>query len=362
MTAQIPTPATLAQRFIAALGAQQFTASDGTAVTLDATAPATLESALAILSGLSDYETYLYLRDQLLELMVTTATITPGTGLLPEHAKIWNVPRIGATAAVGYFLLSSTASAAVTVPAGTTITVDGTVQWTTNSAITIAAGATASVAVTATVTGVAGNLAANTAGVLVWPVAGIGSVVTDQNGLAGGAEIEAVESWRARIIDEIRNPDAGGTAANYEKWAKAAGATTVNVVPGWMGRGSVGVIVALTRGVTPTAAQVAAVQAYIDTKRPVRGNVTVFGAVTVAQDLTLVLNPDTQSARAAVVNALTTYYLGLSIGATIYREGVDATITAVAGTQNTLLLPSGNVALAVNQQAILGTINWTAPS
>lgn len=48
-----------------------------------------MESALAILAGLTDYEIYLYLRDQLLELMVTTATVTPGTGLLPQHARIW---------------------------------------------------------------------------------------------------------------------------------------------------------------------------------------------------------------------------------------------------------------------------------
>lgn len=362
MSAQIPTPAALAQRFVSALAQQTFVASDGSVVTLDATAPATMESALAILSGLSDYEVYLSLRDQLLELMVTTATVTPGTGLLPKHAEIWGVPRLPAAAAIGNFLVTSQASAAITLPTGSLITVDGSAQWSVTEAVTISPGATAPVAVVATVAGTSGNLAANTAATLVSPIAGVSTIVSDGDGLAGGAVIEAVESWRARIIDEIRNPDAGGTVANYEKWAKAAGAATVNVVPGWLGRGSVGVIVALTRGVTPTAAQVAAVQAYIDTKRPVRGNVTVFGAVTVAQDLTLTLNPDTQSARAAVTAALTTYYLGLSIGATIYREGVDATITAVAGTQNTLLLPAGNVVLAVNQQAVLGTISWATAS
>jgi len=191
VSAQIPTPSALAQRFAAALAQQQFIASDGTLVTLDALAPATLESALAILSGLTDYEAYLYLRDQLLELMVTTAT---EKGLLPQHAQIWRTPREGATAAIGNFIVSSTANSDATLPIGTLITVDGSVQWSVTVATTIAAGASASVPVQATVTGTAGNLAANTSGTLVSPVAGILSVISDQDGLAGGATSRA---WKA---------------------------------------------------------------------------------------------------------------------------------------------------------------------
>ncbi|EHH69533.1 baseplate J/gp47 family protein [Gluconobacter morbifer] len=130
---------------------------------------------------------------------------------------------------------------------------DGSAQWAVTSAVTIAAGASASVCVQATVAGTSGNLAANTAGTLVSPVAGISSVVSDQNGIAGGAPIEAVESWRARIIDAIRTPYGGGTSADYEKWATAAGAAYVNVVLGWLGRGTVGVIVAMSGGVAGLA-------------------------------------------------------------------------------------------------------------
>ncbi|KXV00287.1 hypothetical protein AD929_11690 [Gluconobacter potus] len=364
MSAQIPSPATLAQRFAAALGSQQFTASDGTTVTLDATAPATLESALAILSGLSDYEIYLYLRDQLLELMVTTATVTPGTGLLPKHAEIWGVPRVGATAAVGYFIVSVSSAGSVTLPAGTLVTVDGSAQWSVVTAVTIGTGASASVAVQATATGTAGNLAANTAGTLVSPIAGVQSVISDQNGLAGGAPIEGVEAWRARIIDAIRTPNGGGAVADYEKWATAAGAAYVSVVPGWLGRGTVGVIVAMAGGVAATPAQVAAIQAYLDDgRRPVRGNVTVASAVIAPQTLNIQLNPDTVAARADVTAALAPFYLSVGIGGTAYREAIENAISSATGVfTNSLRSPVTDVTFAENQMPTLGVINWSSVS
>ncbi|NVN45157.1 baseplate J/gp47 family protein [Asaia siamensis] len=357
MTLPIPTPAVLAQRFAAWLAQQSFVASDGTTVRLDATAPQTLEQAISIVSALDLYQIYLYARDIGLELMVTTAT---EGGLLPQHSKIWGVPREGAVAAIGNFVIASTANSDVTIPAGTLITVDGSAQWATDATVTIAPGAVASVAVQATVTGVTGNLAANISAQLVSPISGVATVTTDQNGISGGAPIQPVESWRAAIIDAIRNPPGGGNRADYIRWARAAGAMSINVIPGWLGRGSVGVIVTMTLGITPSDIQIAAVQSYIDAVRPVRGNVTVSGAIAVSQDLTLVLNPDTPSARNAVTKALTAYYLGLPIGGTIYRAGIDATITAVAGAQNTVISPIGDTALAENQQAALGVINWAA--
>jgi len=355
VSAQIPTPSALAQRFAAALAQQQFVASDGTLVTLDALAPATLERALAILSGLTDYEVYLYLRDQLLELMVTTAT---ENGLLPQHAVIWRTPRDGATAAIGNFIVTNTASSDVTLPIGTLITVDGSVQWSVTVATTIAAGASASVPVQATVTGTAGNLAANTSGTLVSPVAGISSVVSDQDGLAGGADIEGVESWRARIIASIRTPPGAGTKADYLRWLTAAGAGVSNVVPAYDGPGTVGLIVLMPGYVVPTTAQIASLQATIDADRPVRGNATVYPGVLVPQAPQIKLNPDTTAARTAVQKALAPYYLGLGLGGTIYVEAIQAVISSAAGSANTLVSPTQDQTLAANQIATLGAITW----
>nr|WP_252349611.1 baseplate J/gp47 family protein [Acidomonas methanolica] len=289
--------------------------------------------------------------------MVTTAT---ENGLLPQHAVIWGVPRLGATAAVGNVVIA--ASGAVPLPQGALLTVDGSAQWSVNVATEIAAGATAEVAVTATVAGPAGNLAANTALTFLSPVAGVLSATVDQDGLAGGNAIEAVESWRARIIAAIRNPPQGGSASDYERWASDAGAAYVRVIPSWMGIGTVGVIVAMSGGVAATAAQIAVIQAYIDARRPVRGNVIVASAIIVPQDLTIVLNPNTQAAQAAVTSALTAWYLAQGINPTLYVAAIDSQITQAAGATNTLVSPTADQTLAANQMAVLGTITFEVPS
>ena len=353
MTAAIPTPAQIARRFAAGLAQQTFVASDGTSVTLDATAPSTLEQALSILMALGDYETYLYLRDIGLELMVTTAT---EAGLLPQHAQIWGVPREGATAAVGNVVVAC--SSAVAIPQGTLLTVDGSAQWSVNTATSIPAGATASLSVTATAAGTGGNLAANTALTLVSPLAGVQSVTSDQEGIAGGAPIEGVESWRARIIDAIRNPVGGGNPADYTRWATDAGAAWVNVVREYNGLGTVGVIVLLSGPAVPTSAQVAAIQAYIDARRPVRGNVTVYAGVIVPQAVTVALSSNTVAAQAAVQAALVPYILSVGLGGKIYVQGIESAISSVAGSANDLIVPMSDTQLAPNQFPVLGALTF----
>ncbi|CAP56550.1 conserved hypothetical protein [Gluconacetobacter diazotrophicus PA1 5] len=229
-------------------------------------------------------------------------------------------------------------------------------------AYNLAANSTTSVSVQATTTGTVGNLAANTALTLVSPIVGVVTVAVDGNGLAGGAPIEPVESWRARIIANIRAPVGGGTVADYQRWAKAAGAAYVNVIRAWLGLGTVGVAVAMAGGVAPTPAQVTAIQAYIDSVRPVRGNVTVFAATIVPQNLTILLNPDTVTAQAAVASVLGPYYLSVGIGGTAYLEQINAQISAVAGEENDLVSPTADQAFGANQMPVLGTIAWQAPS
>ncbi|GBR09525.1 baseplate J/gp47 family protein [Gluconobacter frateurii] len=357
MSAQIPTPQTLAQRFITALAGQQFQAQDGTIVTLDATAPATFEQVLAVLHGLSDYEIYLFIRDCLLEVIVTTAT---ENGKLPDHALMWRTPRNPATAAVGMVVF--TASASVTIPAGTLLTSDGSVQWATNEALTIAAGATATVDATCTTTGTAGNLLGGTGLTLLSPIAGVSSVAVDANGFAGGAAIEGVESWRARIIASVRTPPGSGTVADYTKWATGGGAVLVDVVKGWVGIGTVGVIFELVLGVAPTAAQVAQMQSVIAASAPVRANFTAVATVVVPQDLTIKLASDTAANRAAVTNALSPYYLGLGVAPLISVEALQAKIYAAAPGSNVLVSPAADIQLVAPQRAVLGTITWAAAS
>lgn len=353
MSWAIPTTRTLAQRLAASMLAQQFTAADGTLVRLDPNAPNTLENVLGVVWTLALAEVYSAVRDELLEMMVTTAT---ENGLLADHAEMWGVPRNAATGAIGTVLV--TASASVTLPIGTAFVSDGSVQWLVTTATTLAAGSTGSVPVQASTTGTVGNLAAGTELTLVSPVAGVTTVVVDAQGLAGGAAIESVESWRARIISKIRNPVAGGTATDYAGWATDAGAAYVKVLPDAYGRGTVGVVIAMPGPAVPTDAQIAQVQAYIDARRPITAKVTVIAAQIVVRSPAIALNPDTLSARQQIAAELTAYYPSKGIGGKLYLLEIVAVLTTINGTSNDLVSPTADEQLADNQIATLGTIDW----
>ncbi|GAB6968407.1 baseplate J/gp47 family protein [Komagataeibacter kakiaceti JCM 25156] len=355
MTLSIPLPQTLFDRFCTALDGMTFTASDGTSVKLDARAPNTLENVLAAVHAMGLFGLYLTLQSLAKELMVTTAT---ENGLLPQHAVMWGIPRNPATAAVGYVM--ATASVETIVPQGTEFTVDGTVRWITAQAVTVPAGSNGTpVPVVAETTGTAGNLAADITVTMVSPIDGITSVAVDSDGLAGGADIEDVEIWRSRIIDRIRNPASGGSEADYERWAKDAGAPYFNVVPDWVGSNTIGIIVAMPGPTVPTAAQLAMIKSYIDQERPVRGNIVVVAAEIVPQTPTISLNPDTANGRTLVQAAVSAYYAVQTIGGWLYKSQLSDAISSVSGeTSHVISVPTGDQQMAPNQLASFDHIEW----
>lgn len=355
MTLIIPTPDALAERFCTFLDGRQFTADDGSLVTLDGRAPNTFENVLAAVHAMGLYELYLMVQQLAKEMFIQTATLG---GLLPLHADTWGVPRIGATTAVGYVLL--VASQEVIVPAGTELTSDGSVRWITTAAVTVPAGSNGTpVAVKAETAGTTGNLAANTTLTLVSAVAGVTSAVVDGSGVTGGNDIEDVEVWRSRIRLRVRQRSAGGTEAQYEELAADAGAAYVNVVPGWLGNNTVGIIVLMPGPTVPAAAQITKIQTYIDGLRPVRGNVTVVAGQIVQQNPTISLNPDTQAARTEVLSSVAAYYAGIKMGGWLYVSDLSDAISAVAGeTSHFISAPTEDMQLGGNQVPVLGAITW----
>lgn len=358
MSMAIPTSAELTRRLATSLSQQTFIDADGQPVRLDATAPGTFEQILAVVHGLADYETYLFLQGRALEFLPSTATVGNG-GLLPQHADIWGVPRIGPQAAVGRVVIS--AGQPVTIVQGATLTVDGSVQWALNEAVTVPAGGSASVGVTCTTTGTSGNLAANTSLSLVQTVAGVSAVVVDQDGLAGGSDMEAVESWRSRILERIRYPYGGGTAEDYRQWARNAGAQYVNVVPGYTGVGTVGIVVALTGAAAPTTAEIARVQSYIDSQKPVRANATVYPARLVAQQPVVHLGVDTQANRQAVQAAFSAIYAAVGLGGRLYLEGLQAALFDTVGAGSRVVAPTDDVQFAADEMPVMNSVQWSTP-
>ena len=104
----------------------------------------------------------------------------------------------------------------------------------------------------------------------------------------------------------------------------------------------------------------AAVQDYIDERRPVTAQVTVLAPVAVPLALTIALTPDTTAVRAAVTAELQDLLRrDAKPGGTILISRIREAISVSAGEQNHVLtVPSVDVTHAAGEMPTLGTITW----
>jgi uncharacterized phage protein gp47/JayE len=234
--------------------------------------------------------------------------VMPDTAVewLPRHGAIWGVPRRPALAAIGRVTLTGTVGASV--PLATPLATQAGVRYLTTAVATIPVGGSVSVPVIADVPGVAGNRPAGATLSLVSPIAGIESrVVVATGGLAGGTELEGIEAWRARILARIQAPPHGGAEHDYIAWVReAVDASHVRVGPNWVGRGTLGIIVAMRdsgpAGVrAPTTEELQRVADYIAARRPVTvSQISIVAAVLTPVPLTIEVEPFTAPVVAAV--------------------------------------------------------------
>jgi uncharacterized phage protein gp47/JayE len=292
-----------------------------------------------------------------------SAQILPDTAedeVLARHAAIWGLTRIAATAAIGAVTFTGTAGAIV--PAGAELRRGDDARFLLAADVTIGGGGTGTANVTARLAGAAGNAQAGVALQLVAPVAGVQpSAVVAAGGLAAGVDAETDASLRARLLQRIQTPPAGGAAADYVTWALAvAGVEKVWVYPLWLGAGTVGVAFVTTGGAIPGGPLVAAVQAALDLRRPVTAAVTVFAPATQAVALTIDLAVDTAAIRAAVLAELTDFFVReAEPGGVIRVSRMSAAISGALGeVAHLLVAPTADIALPAGTIAVLGTVTW----
>jgi uncharacterized phage protein gp47/JayE len=113
-------------------------------------------------------------------------------------------------------------------------------------------------------------------------------------------------------------------------------------------------------GAIPAAPLVAAVQAALDSRRPVTAAVTVFAPATQAVALTIDLAVDTAAIRAAVLTELTDFFVReAEPGGVIRVSRLSAAISGALGeVAHLLLAPSGDIAMPAGTIAVLGTVTW----
>ncbi len=324
---------------------------------VDARNPNTQATVYTRVLEIEFWELWFYLAYITRELFVTTAF-----DYLSDHASIWGVPRNAATPSIGNLIVAGTVNAPI--PAGTIFSFGGSnITYISTAEVFIGLAGTASVPVEAQVDGAAGNLAAGSVLTITSPIDQINpqTATVDASGLAGGNDIEAIDSWRARILAEIRQKPMGGAQNDYVDWAKRAltDVEYVNPVPLMFGLGTVGVPFLMAGPAVPTAAQMAVVQAYLMSVRPVTAQPTAIAGTLNPIDVTLHLNPDTPTIRSAATTALQYFFLqSAQLGGTTYYSRLDNAISAGDGEySHELIAPTADV-VAPSQLAmnVLGSV------
>lgn len=301
---------------------------------------------------------YGYLEWMAAQIMADTAESL----FLDRQAGIWGVLRLPAAFAEGAIAVVGTTGAVV--PAGTQMQrADGTAYVSTADA-TLASG-TATVLVAATEAGASGNAAVSTALSLVAPVAGVsGAAVVAAGGLAGGADAETDDALRLRLIARIQQAPMGGAAADYVAWAlQVPGVTRAWVYPLEDGVGTVKVRFMRDNDASsiPDSTEVAAVQAYINERRPVTAQVTVAAPTAAALNLSIALTPDTVAVRTAVqAEVADLLRREARPGGTVLLSHIREAISVAAGeTNHVLLSPVADVVAATGAISTVGTFTWS---
>jgi uncharacterized phage protein gp47/JayE len=246
--------------------------------------------------------------------------------------------RVGAIAAVHPVTLTFTSAA--TVPLGAVFTGPDGAEYTLDAAVSRGSAGTSTGSITATTAGNAGTLDTGSAVAMSVPVAGVNNSATVGAATTDGADEETLAAWKSRILLRLAAPPQGGSATDYEQWARASLSEVVRAYvqsnTPWLGNVTVYCTVTPTAGTAdshlPTGGQVATVQAAIDASCPAHAVGLAFAAAPLSYDFdpNIALNPDNAASRAAVVTALDAYCWSGTVapGGVLDPEDVRAYIRA----------------------------------
>lgn len=339
-----------------------------------------------VLAGLAHLH-YGYLDWIALQAVPYTAT----DEFLEAWAGLVGIIRKPATAAGG--TATFTGAAGTLLPAGTGVVRGDGVAYTTAADGTVGGDGTATVAVTADIAGAAGNADALTIVTLGAAIAGIQSNGTLATACTGGADAEADDDLRGRMLERYQAPPQGGDAQDYVTWAlDVAGVTRAWTKPNGQGVGTVIVYFMMdeaesahsgfpqgTDGVatdesrdTPATGDQLAVANAIFGVQPVTALVYAVAPVALAQNFTISgLSGAGSSVQGAVKAAIADVFTreatpggvtlpGGTAGGTTYLSHIESAIAGVPGVGHFVITsPTADITVGAGQLSTLGTVTFT---
>ena len=238
-------------------------------------------------------------------------------------------------------------------------TSDSLNEYQTTAPAVVGSGGFVDVLATAMTAGKAANLEAGTALELVSPLLGVDNEVQLVDPMSGGADLEADEAYRARILYKKRNPPQGGADADYVIWATSVvPVTDAWTFPNYPEANSVTVRVANYNQDPPTLSgdEVADVLAYMTdrTRKPVTADVRVASVVLSPVVVSAQIRPlsaTTQNAAAVELRDLLS-----AMGKANDTPGAPGTTIARSQIQNAIAGATGVTACTLAQVTQDGTV------
>jgi uncharacterized phage protein gp47/JayE len=286
---------------------------------------------------------------------------------LERWGAIWGVYRLPPTAALGSVAVRGVPGAQVPQEAEWQRT-DG-VRYRVLAGLTLDATGTGTVEVEAVEAGAVGNAEAGTTVSTVAALPGIAATGSLPAGAGGGADVEADEHLRLRLLARIQTPPHGGAASDYIDWTlEVPGVTRVWVAPLELGAGTVVVRFCMDDAAhapdgIPTPADIAAVQAHLNAVRPVAALVTVKAPVATPVAVSVSgLTPDTPEVRLAVETELgDAFFRHGAPGGTLYVSWLWEAVSLASGERHyRIVAPAADVTMAVGALPTLGVVTYVA--
>lgn len=302
------------------------------------------------------------------QLFISTAD---DIGHMRMHAADYRIYQKAAAASSGA-ITGTGAAASTTYPAGIRYLTSGISYVTTAPFTTDGAGAFTA-AVQAEATGATTNREAGGTLTLadpsLYPTLPTTALV-GPDGIGGGADIEGIESLRARTLARKANPPQGGALPDYERFALEV----PGVLKAWAysfvgGIGTIGVYV-LFQGrpnLIPTSGDIAAVQASIEARRLIRvDDVIVIAPIAEAVNVTISgLTNDRPEVRAAIeANIRAVFFDRVRPGIVsdpfiLSRSWISEAISTATGEdRHTLVTPTTDISFTGGHIPVLGTVTY----
>ena len=283
---------------------------------------------------------------------------------LDQHAQLRSLARKPAVAAEGSvrFTAGEASETDRVIPQGTVCMTAGLVRFeTTRSAVIPAGKLTADAPVRALEPGSLGNVSARTITSMAVAPFGVSSC-TNPEACSGGADGEADDELRERVLETFRRLPNGANAAFYQQGAlsfEQVAAATVISKP--RGLGSVDVIPATLAG-QPSQELLREMKDYFDQRREIAVDVQVKAPTSVTVNVAVQVELEDGRSRDEVLprveEAIRGWFTGRLLGQRVLRARLGEIVYHCEGVANySVTAPAADVAITESQLPVLGTLS-----